>query len=257
MPRLAIVQSTKTTRWVHPLGAVHQVKDGEGFLITFTIPEPGSCLPGSCHIEVRDISLKISAVATTLTSQLAALYDNETMLPKGDEVVVRFPENKSPPVHVSKFVLQLRSPVFRAEFSSAFQEVLSQELSFPDFSAPSVKCFLQMLHADRYTGPQLEAGDMVALFALGDKYDVYFVQEYVMNELSTRSLTPAELRSALAAASWHKAAVIRTILVKRLRWLAEDELCAFLDATESGGEYVTECDIDDASDNAQRRNSYP
>merc|ERR1712083_322965 len=90
------------------------------------------------------------------------------------------------------------------------------------------------LHADQYTGEELDAEDIVALFALGDKYDVTLVQEYVMNEMSTRSLSPEELRTGFIAASRHRAIALRTMLVKRLRWLPEDELCAFLDATEPG-----------------------
>jgi len=187
---------------------------------------------GSCHIEVRDISLKMRAVATTLTSQLAALFNNEAALPVGDAVTVRFADRKQAPLTVSKFVLQLRSPVFRAEFSSKFREVELQELSFDDFPPDAVTCFLEMLHADEYTGEDLSAEDLVALFALGDKYDVSIVQEYVMDELSQRSLSPTELRTGFNAASLHRADSLRAMLVKRLRWLPEDELCAFLDATE-------------------------
>jgi len=211
-----------------------QVCDGDGFLITFLIPEPGSCMLGSCHVEVRDITLKLSAVATTITSQLAALFNNVAMLPEGDAVLVRFAEPKAASIYVSKFVLQLRSPVFRAQFSSSSREVRSQELSFPDFPQAAVRSFLEMLHSDRYTGGGLEAGDVVALFALGDKYGVHAVQEHVMNELSALSLTPKELRSALDAASCYKAVALRTMLVKRLRWLPEAELCAFFEATEAG-----------------------
>merc|ERR1712048_365284 len=102
----------------------------------------------------------------------------------------------------------------------------SRELSFDDFPPMAVRCFLEMLHADEYTGEELNAEDIVALFALGDKYDVSFVQEYVVNELSTRCLSPEELRIAFIAAGRHRAVALRTMLVKRLRWLPEDELCA-------------------------------
>merc|ERR1712039_28148 len=111
----------------------------------------------------------------------------------------------------------------------------SQELTFEDFSQRAVTCFLEMLHADEYSGDQLNAEDTVALFALGDKYDVSLVQEYVMNELSTRCLSPEELRTGFMAASRHRALALRTLLVKRLRWLPEDELCVFLGPTEQGG----------------------
>lgn len=217
-----------TSQW----SGASQVCDGERFLITFKIPEPGTCMFGSCHIEVRDINLKMRAIATTLTSQLATLFNNEAALPVGDAVVVRFADRRAAPLIVSKFVLQLRSPVFRAEFSSSFREGQLQELSFDDFPRKAVSCFLEMLHADEYTGEELNAEDIVALFALGDKYDVSLVQEYVMNELSTRCLSPEDLRTGFIAASRHRAAALRTMLVKRLRWLPEDELCAFLDATE-------------------------
>jgi len=207
-----------------------QVGEGEAFFITFTIEERDTCLRGSCHIEMRDITLKMKAVATTLGSQLAKLFNNQAMLPPGDAVSVRLADSGAPPLHVSRFVLQLRSPVFRAEFSSDFHEASSRELSFNDFPPAAVTCFLEMLHADEYTGPRLSAEDIVALFALGDKYDVSFVQEYVVNELSTRVFEPEELSVAFVATSRHHACALRTMLVKRLRWLPEEELCAFLDA---------------------------
>jgi len=98
-----------------------------------------------------------------------------------------------------------------------------------------------MLHADQYTGTKLCADDIVALFALGDKYDVPFVQEYVMNELSTKSLDLEELRSTFEAATRHQATALRTLLIKRLRWLSEEDFCTFLDATltpKDGNEFT-------------------
>mmetsp|Transcript_10609 Transcript_10609/g.31157 ORF Transcript_10609/g.31157 Transcript_10609/m.31157 type:complete len:345 (+) Transcript_10609:51-1085(+) len=219
--------ATCTSHW----HGTSQVGDGEGFLITFAIPEPGTCLIGSCHIEVRDVTLKLRAVATTLVGQLSALFNCEALLPPGDAVLVRFAEPKAPPLQVSKFVLQLRSPVFRAAFGGKFREGASQELTFDDFPAAAVASFFEMLHSDAYTGEPLDAEDVIGLYALGDKYDVPFVQEYVINELSTRSLDAEELRIAFTAAARHQAAALRTLLVKRLRWLPEDDLCAFLDAT--------------------------
>lgn len=215
------------SRW----NGTSQVEDGESFVITFTVPEPGTCLPGSCHIEVRDINLKMRTVATSLSSQLAALFNDRAMLPPGDAVLVHLADRKVPPLYVSRFVLQLRSPVFRAEFASCFAEAASQELSLDDFSSAAVSCFLEMLHADEYTGTELCVDDIVALFALGDKYDVAFVQEYAMNELSTRSLDPGELRTAFIAAGRHHTTALKKLLVKRLRWLSEDNLCTLLDAT--------------------------
>jgi len=213
-----------------------QVGDGESFLVTFTIAEPGTCLMGSCHIEVRDISLKLCAVASTLRGQLSALFNNEALLPPGDAVTVRFADPKAPPLVVSKFVLQLRSPVFRAEFSSRFREVDSQELSLDDFPPSSVGAFLEMLHSDDYNGEQLDPEEIVALFALGDKYDVPFVLEYVLNDLATRCLSPEELQAAFLCATRHQAPALRAMLSKRLRWLPEDELCQFLDiASPAGG----------------------
>mmetsp|Transcript_76294 Transcript_76294/g.236854 ORF Transcript_76294/g.236854 Transcript_76294/m.236854 type:complete len:338 (-) Transcript_76294:94-1107(-) len=220
-----------TSRW----RGTSTVGNGEGFLITFSIPEPGACLIGSCHIEVRDISLKVCAVATTLRGQLAALFDNEELLSSDDTVVVRFADPKASPLRVSKFVLQLRSPVFRAEFSGRFIEGSLQELSFDDFPPLAVRRFLEMLHADEYMGDRLHVEDTVALFALGDKYDVPLVQEYVVNELSARCLSPEELRVAFAAATRHQASVLRALLARRLRWLPEGELCAFLDAAMPSG----------------------
>lgn len=204
--------------------------------IKFEAPDAPSTTVGHhrmnyCTIEVRDVSVKFVPVATSLSSQLAVLFDNVAALSAQDTVVVRFKDASAPRLHVSKFILQLRSPVFKAELDSPFREAASLELSFDDFPPASVRCFMEMLHKDEYTGPLLGVEDAIAVFALGDKYDVLFVQDAVKNELEERELGPEELQGAFVAAHRYRVSALQPIFVKKLRWLDHEEMCTIICAS--------------------------
>jgi len=172
-----------------------------------------------CTIEVRDVSIGFRAAGTSLGSQIAALFDDSAALSAHDAIAVRFKDPSSPRLYVSKFVLQLRSPVFKAELDGPYQEAHAQEICFDDFPPAAVRCFLEMLHKDAYSGPRLSIEELIAVYALGDKYDVLFVQDAVKNELEDRELVPKERRMAFAALRRYRATALEPLLVKKIRCL--------------------------------------
>lgn len=171
------------------------------------------------RLEVCDIRLSVERTGATLGGQLAALFNNEDALKStGDVVEVRL--NSADHLFVSKFVLQLRSPVFRDELSGSFEEARTHRLSFEDFPDMAVQCFLELLHKDSYDGPALKAEDLVAVYALGDKYDIEFVQSKIREYFYNRELTKGELRSAIDAIRQFRAIGLRSVLTRKVRQLA-------------------------------------
>mmetsp|Transcript_79612 Transcript_79612/g.246908 ORF Transcript_79612/g.246908 Transcript_79612/m.246908 type:complete len:324 (-) Transcript_79612:113-1084(-) len=187
---------------------------------------------GSAFMEFRDVGLTVQSAETGLCEQLSALFDDAAALgAMGDAVEVQLVRQggggAAPRLFASKFVLQLRSPVFRAELGSAFAEGRSRQLQFHDFPDIAVRCFMELLHRDTYTGSPAP-DELVAMFALGDKYDVPFVQEVVYNQLSELELSPAELRRAVDAIRSFRAVPLRRALVKKMRQLGDDEFCGLV-----------------------------
>jgi len=218
-----------------------EYKAGQSQFIIFTpYTSESECKTAGAFMEIRDISFTVQSTETGLSSQLAALFDNRAMLGAADdEVEVQLlgtePAEAPSSLFVSRFVLQLRSPVFRAELrGGAFSEGRSRQLRFPDFPDNAVRCFMEVLHRDTYSGSPAP-DELVAMFALGDKYDVPLVQELVYNALSELELSSAELRRAMGAIRRYRALPLRRSLLKKIRQLGDDEFCSLVygDAEES------------------------
>lgn len=179
------------------------------------------------HLVISDISLTVRSVATSLGNLVAELFDNERALAGIDDlVVVRLDD--APPLFVSKFVLQVRSPVFRAELNGQFREAGSRELHVADFPSAAVRCFLQLLHQECFDGSELSSGNLIAIFALGDKYDVPMAQEAVLNHVEGRVFTPEELKNAIVAMCKFGSTSLRTLLMKKSRQMLDDDLCTVI-----------------------------
>jgi len=207
-----------------------QVDVGTTCHIKFEAPDAPTTTVGLhrtnyCTIEVRDVSVKFVPAATSLGSQIAALFDDCSALSAQDVVAVRLGLCGADRLHVSKFVLQLRSPVFKAELDGPFKEAQRQEICFDDWPPAAVRCFMEMLHKDAYTGPRLSAADSIAVYALGDKYDVPFVQDAMRNEIEDGELEPRDLHGAFCALQKYRVAALQPSLVKKLRWLGHTEVC--------------------------------
>ena len=76
-------------------------------------------------------------------------------------------EDESIPVH--KFILQLRSPVFKAMLSSSMRESTSNEITITDFDHDAVKEFIRFLYLDTCDTSTLKAK---SLLAMSHKYEV-------------------------------------------------------------------------------------
>jgi len=105
------------------------------------------------------------------------------------------------PAH--KFILSLRSPVFKAMFSVAMAEAASNEVTIPDFEPVVVKEFLKFLYTDSCDPEELELhGEM--LLAIACKYQVSGLEVLCENHLIA-SLTVNSVAGILRLADMYAA----------------------------------------------------
>lgn len=105
------------------------------------------------------------------------------------------------PAH--KFILSLRSPVFKAMFSVAMAEAVSNEVTIPDFEPVVVKEFLKFLYTDSCDPEELELhGEM--LLAIACKYQVLGLEVLCENYLIA-SLTVNSVAGILRLADMYAA----------------------------------------------------
>lgn len=189
--------------------------------------------PTHCRMTIQDINIKVASGSCLLSGQIAALFNNEQALSAADDLVTVQLSDPDVLLYASKFVLQLRSSVFRAELNSAFSEGVTRELRLCGFPDRVASCFMELLHTDILSEDGLTAEETVALFVMGEKYDVPFVQELARNSLTTRKMTAEELNSVHAAITRFHATGLQATCAKRTRTLPERELCRLLFAGDS------------------------
>jgi hypothetical protein len=81
-----------------------------------------------------------------------------------------------------KFILALRSPVFKAMFSGAMNEASTNEVFIPDFDAVVLKEFINFIYTDRCERAVLESY-AEALLAVACKYQVPGLETICENHL--------------------------------------------------------------------------
>ena len=93
-------------------------------------------------------------------------------------------ESSSERIPMHKFILQLRSPVFKAMLSSRMKESTSNEIIISDFDYEVVKEFIRFLYLDTCDTTVFEAKSMLAM---AHKYEVkgliYSTENYLINSI--------------------------------------------------------------------------
>lgn len=127
------------------------------------------------------------------------VYDNEST--KASALSSSTTATTIIPAH--KFILSLRSPVFKAMFSVAMAEAASNEVTIPDFEPVVVKEFLKFLYTDSCDPEELELhGEM--LLAIACKYQVPGLEVLCENHLIA-SLTVNSVAGILRLADMYAA----------------------------------------------------
>ena len=104
------------------------------------------------------LTSKDDITGTSRKRTFGSALDSSNILPDFTERI---------PVH--KFILQLRSPVFKAMLSSAMKESTSNEIIISDFDHDVVKEFIRFLYLDTCDTSAFEAK---SLLAMAHKYEV-------------------------------------------------------------------------------------
>jgi hypothetical protein len=89
-------------------------------------------------------------------------------------------DDHSIPVH--KFILQLRSPVFRTMLSSGMMESTNNQIIISDFDYGVVKEFINFLYLDTYD-PDVLTKHAKSLLAIAHKYEVKGLIQLCENHL--------------------------------------------------------------------------
>jgi hypothetical protein len=124
-------------------------------------------------------------------------------------------------IHVHKFVLSTRSPVFRAMLSSGMQEASADEMEITGYAVDAVRAFVRFLYCDACTEEALKDHSW-DLLSMADKYDVpalrfvceIYLAEHLQDESAAITLQRADThnapvlkRKALEYIAQHKKAV--------------------------------------------------
>lgn len=110
------------------------------------------------------------------------------------------------PAH--KFILSLRSPVFKAMFSGSMNEATSNEVLIPDFDAVVMKEFISFIYTDRCERAVLEQ-HAEPLLAIACKYQVPGLETMCENYLCA-SLSVANVVNVLYLSDLYNAAQLKT-----------------------------------------------
>lgn len=117
-----------------------------------------------------------------------SISDNKSVIPVPQQDTTELPQKKDTfPAH--RFILCLRSPVFKAMLKSTLYESITNQIEIKDFSADVVKTFLSYLYTDDCASTSLEKhGEF--LLAMSCKYEVSGLQALCEDHLcSTLSIT--------------------------------------------------------------------
>jgi hypothetical protein len=125
------------------------------------------------------------------------------------------PELEHIPAH--KFLLSLRSPVFRAMFQGSMSEALTNEVHISDFDAAVLKEFLAFLYTDSVSPAAMEA-HAEQLLALACKYEVPGLEYLCENHLCA-SLCVTNVVGVLYLADMFQAQQLKA---RALRYIAQN-----------------------------------
>jgi speckle-type POZ protein len=130
-----------------------------------------------CLMSSNAASIGSPSKARSLCEEMCTLLYDDSI----SDLVIHV-DNETIPAH--KFILCLRSEVFRAMLTGSMSESVSSEVHIPDFEAAVVREFLHFLYTDRISHvPGVMEQHAEALLAMACKYQVRGLETYCENFL--------------------------------------------------------------------------
>lgn len=163
------------------------------------------------HTASHSLLLPIAEDSNNMTVETDLPSDTESNSnAKADEEMSNISIEDEPamerlPAH--KFILSLRSPVFKAMFSGAMNEATSNEVLIPDFDAVVMKEFISFVYTDRCERSVLEQ-HAEPLLAIACKYQVPGLETMCENYLCA-SLSVANVVNVLYLSDLYNAAQLK------------------------------------------------
>eukprot|EP01034_Spumella_vulgaris_P026131 gene26131-32664_t len=155
-----------------------------------------------CVLSSNAASIGSPSKARSLCEEMSTLLFEDAIsdvtIHAGDETIA-----------AHKFILCLRSEVFRAMLTGQMSESASLEVQIPDFEAAVVREFLHFLYTDSVSpAPRVMEQHAEALLAMSCKYQVRGLETYCENYLCA-SLSLANVVEVLSLADLYQAAHLK------------------------------------------------
>ena len=167
---------------------------------------------------IVDVSSTSGNASEDDTSTTNTLCQSQTRSNKRKHVSIENAEqNKQIEVRIPahKLILSMRSPVFRAMFTTGMAEAINNEVRIQDFDAAVVKEFLRFLYTDQCEVAVLEQYS-VQLLAIACKYQVPRLETKCESHLID-SLTAANVINIISIAELYNAGNLR---IRALHYIA-------------------------------------